>query len=115
MKIQTKKVVEDRKYYVSIYTSDFSEVEELRMVNYGEPDISMGGVIGLAEYPVTYRKLKTGSPFKFVADGRDYALDSDAETAADEWAAEIITRIKAAVDAIRSLDDTFTEESLETY
>ena len=40
---------------------------------------------------------------------------AEAETAADEWAVEMVIRIKAAVDWIRALADTFTEETLETY
>lgn len=115
MKIRTNQTLADRKYTVVIATEDFSELEEELMKNYGEPELNVGGTVGIAVYPDDLRNLKTGSPFRFVADGRDYALDSDAQTAAEEWQAEMLVRIKALMDALRALVDSFTGEELETY
>ena len=115
MKIRTNQTLVDRRYTVSIETSDFSEAEVDRMKNYGEPEINVGGTVGAETYPDDLKKLKSDSPFTFTADGRDYTLDSDAQAAAEAWQAELVSRIQAAMDALRSLLDTFTGEELETY
>lgn len=115
MKIRTIKTLSNRIYSVSIETSDFSQDEINRMVNYGEPELNIGGTVGAATYPDDLRLLKSDSPFPFSADGRDYTTDAEAEAAADAWAVEIISRIKTLMDALRALGDTFTEESVETY
>ena len=115
MKIRTDKTLTDRRYRVSVFTSDFSENQVERMVNYGEPLVNLGGTVGIVVYPDAYEKIMSGSPFDFSADGRDYATDAEAELAADAWATEMGVRIKAAVDAIDALDDTFTGETVETY
>lgn len=117
MKIRTIKTILDRRYKVEVQTSDFSEVQTNRMVNYGEPEINVGGTIPATnlEYTDSLKRLQSDSPFTFSSDGRDFATDAEAETAADEWAAEMTVRIKAGVDYINGLADTFSEETVETY
>lgn len=119
MKIRTIKTLKNRIYTTEIYVEDFSQEEGKRMANYGEPEINIGGTIPGVPldivYPDDLKRLKTDSPFYRSVDGRDFTTDAEAETAADEWAAEMVVRIKAGIDYIRGLADTFTEESLETY
>jgi hypothetical protein len=115
MKIRVIKTLVDQRYAVHVEANDFSESEVKRMVNYGEPEIDLGGTIGTETYPSDLEKLKSGSPFKRTVDGRDFLTLADAETQADAWATEIVARIKVAVDYVRALDDTFTEEAVETY
>jgi len=119
MKVRTIKTLKNRIYTTEIYVDDFSQMETQRMTNYGEPEINIGGTIPGVPldivYPDDLKRLVTDSPFTRSVDGRDFTTDVEAETAADEWAAEMVIRIKAAVDWVRALSDTFTEESLETY
>ena len=119
MKVRTIKTLKNRVYTTEIYVEDFSQDENQKMVNYGEPEVNIGGTIPGVPldivYPDDLRRLKTDNPFIRSVDGRDFTTDAEAETAADEWAVEMVIRIKAAVDWIRALADTFTEETLETY
>ena len=115
MQIRVTKTLVDQRYAVHITADDFSDSEVERMINYGEPEINLGGTIGTETYPDDLEKLKSGSPFKRTVDGRDFATLADAETQADAWATEMVARVKAGVDYVRALDDTFTQESLETY
>lgn len=115
MKIRTNQTLTDRKYTVVVGVEDFSELEEELMVNYGEPELNIGGTVGAVTYTDDLKRLKSDSPFRFIADGRDYPLDSDAQTAAEDWQVEMASRIKALMDALRALVDTFTGEELETY
>lgn len=117
MKIRTIKNLSNRVYAVDVYADDFSELETERMVNYGEPEINIGGTIPPTNliYTDDLRRLKSDSPFSRKVDGRDFLTDAEAETAADEWGAELVVRIKAGVDYLRGLPDTFTDEALEQY
>jgi len=62
--------------------------------------------------PDNLELIKSDSPFAQGFDERDSA---DAEARADLWTAEVTTKLKAAVTALRALDDTFTGETVETY
>ena len=118
MKIRTFKNLANRKFYVDIFTEDYSEAEKKAMDFFGEPEVNAGGLYGELNSATSgwilvdsYRRINSEfKPLRGVFDGRDY---DDAEDRADTWAEKIKTRVQAAVAELRAQQDTFTEESVE--
>jgi len=113
--IRTYKQIIDDVFQVSIHTEDWSEGDDELMASYGEPEIDLGGSFtGPPAFtlPSNLTRIKSGSPFIGRFDGSDYP---DAEERADVWAAEVVVRLKAAIDALRANSDDFTGESVEQY
>lgn len=120
MKIRTFKNLEDNVYRVSIQTEDWSERDMRLMEKYGEPEIDIGGTFldengsgSGDDFTFTLDSklygVKTGSPFSYGFDARDYA---DAETRALLWATTLISRITDAMTTLRANDDGFTGEDV---
>ena len=59
-------------------------------------------------------RVKTDSPFVAGFDSRDTSLER-AMYMGNTWAAEIVVRIEAAMDALRENADEYTTESMITY
>jgi hypothetical protein len=113
--IRTFKQIVSDVFQVSIHTEDWSEGDDELMASYGEPEIDLGGAFtGPPAFtlPSNLTRIKSGSPFIGRFDGSDHV---DAEERADVWAAEVIVRLKAAIDTLRANSDTFTGETLEQY
>jgi hypothetical protein len=118
MKILVKKTLSNDVCIAQISTSDFSEGDISLMSRFAEPEIDLGGTYGAEPdeftLPTDLVKIKSDSPFVYKADSRDLTREV-AEDQADVWAAAIVVKIKAAIDALRALSDTFTEETSQTY
>ncbi len=115
MNIRTFKQILGDVYQVSINTEEWSEGDNELMASYGEPEVDLGGdFTGPPAFtlPTNFSKIKSGSPMIASFDGQDFV---DAEQRADVWASEMITRIKAEIDVLRSNSDTFTGEDVEQY
>lgn len=74
MKIRTHNSIENGKYRVTKVTEDFSEADLEGMIEFGEPEINLGGTFGTD--PVftlsdDLEKIRTGSPFTYRFDSRD--------------------------------------------
>ena len=118
MKILVKKTLSNDVCISQITTSDFSEGDISLMARFAEPEIDLGGTFGAGDgefiLPTDLVKIKSDSPFVYKADSRDLTRPV-AEDQADVWAAAIVVKIKAALDALRATTDTFTEETSQTY
>jgi hypothetical protein len=113
--IRTYKQIISDVFQVSIHTQDWSVDDNDLMASYGEPEIDIGGSFtGPPAFtlPSNLTRIKSGSPFVGRFDGSDYA---DAEDRADVWQAEVVVRLKAAIDTLRANSNDFTGESLEQY
>jgi hypothetical protein len=120
MKIRIFRRLEDDVYRVTLQTEDWSERDIRLMEKYGEPEIDIGGDIyadggsGSGDTPLftldtALYGIKTGSPFTYNFDFRDYA---DAETRALAWQATMTQRIQTALATLRSNADAFTGEEV---
>lgn len=119
MKIREFRVLEDNVYRVSLQTEDWSERDTRLMEKYGEPEIDIGGTFpddgSGSGSGVTFTLdsklygVKTGSPFTYGFDARDY---DDAEARALLWATTIISRITDAMTTLRANDDGFMGEEV---
>lgn len=119
MKIYTNKTIDNGIFKVSIRTDDFSVDDNAAMAEVGEPQTNAGGVFdegnpGEFTLPNNLVRIKSDSPFTIAFDSRDLTAVT-AQARANTWAAEMITRIEAAVDGLRAAVDTFTDESMITY
>ena len=116
MKITVNKFIEGDIYKARIATSDWSQIELQKMASFGEPQIDLGGSFtGPPAFtlPDVNVAINSGSPFLGSFDVRDYP--TTAEDSANVWAAEIVVRLKAAIAALRAMDDNYTDETVETY
>ena len=106
-------------YKVSIYTEAWSEGDKNLMTRFGQPEIDLGGdflVVSdvLFTLPNNLARIMSESPFSQSFDGADYESPSDAEIMAKLWQGEISLRITDAVSTLRSLQDDYTSETVET-
>jgi hypothetical protein len=95
-------VLTDANFIASTLDGDVSLVDT-SFVSPTEPTFTL---------PNNLELIKSDSPFVQGFDERDSA---DAEAKADLWTAKVTVKLKAAVTALRALDDTFTGETVETY
>jgi len=119
MDIRVFKKLDDDVYIDRIHTENWSQGDLLLMGNYGEPEVDVGGEFtgtgdqaGITfELPTKLYGIKTGSHFIYSFDKRDYA---DAEDRAIIWKTVMVSRITAALTALRLYDDEFTGEEVTT-
>ena len=113
MKICVDRDMANRKYVTTIATSDFSENDKKLMVDFGEPEINLGGAFGgLPAYVEGITDLQAGHDWSAGAesisityDGWTAVLDLNANcTDADEVLAHITTAINTAgiADSIKA-------------
>ena len=126
MKIRVYRRVVDGVLEVRVQTEDWGCEDVEKMRAFGEPEIDIGGKISCEasiagvrlngsndessyEYPNEFRKIMTGSPFVRRFDSRTV---QDPETAAMLWKQEIVRRIMAAVEWLRSTNLSFDGEEV---
>lgn len=96
-------------YKVTFLTEDWSCSDIELMVQYGEPDVNLGG-------DVTYTydgeqkekafgdrivRVVHGSPFSMCFDSRDYDSVDEAMAVGNAWKDGVVAKIRGAVDALR--------------
>ena len=114
MQIRRFYTLTDGVYKVSIRTEQWSQLDQQLMAKYGEPEIDLGGSFtGPPAFDLSSNlvKIMSESPFTQSFDSADYA---DAEDRANVWAAAISSRLDTAVTDLRTNDDDFTREEVET-
>ena len=117
MKIRSFNTLANGVYQVAIYTEDWSESDKQLMIKYGEPSVDIGGSF-LGDVPYLDFTLSSKlvlimseTPFTQRFDSRDFA---DAEDRANHWKSTIVDRLSGAIAILRTGDDTFTKEEVET-
>lgn len=104
-KIVTDKSVSDNKYKVtiSIPKDEISAVDSELLVQFGEPEVQVGGTVtgptNVVTLPPLLRRIPSGFPHSESFDGDDYI---DAEDLANTWAATTLAAITAAIDDLRT-------------
>ena len=113
MNIRTFFTLANDVYKISVYTEDWSEGDTRLMKKFGEPQIDLGGSFTVPTFTLdtVLKNIMTESPFAQSFDVRDAA---DAEDRADRWAADMATRITAAVTTLRANTDSYTKETVVT-
>ena len=118
MKIRVYSAVENGIFKITINTEDWSEGDRQLMADYGEPQIDLGGVIDgpapsyvVFTLPSDYVNIMSDSPFQQGFDSRDTS-STTAQEYAVAWKLTMVARIEAAVTALRTISDTFTNEEV---
>lgn len=126
MKIRVFLSMDDSVFRVLINTEDWSERDLELMVQYGEPEINVGGDVTYTysdttiksqgasarsasvdpEKTVTfgdeYVRVLHGFPYMRSFDSRDYSSVGEARAVGNEWKEIVIGRIEGAVDDLRA-------------
>jgi hypothetical protein len=116
--IRVSKEIENQTFKVRIATEEFSQDDEDLLIEFGEPEVDLGGdFTGPPAYTLANNlaKIKSESPFVQSFDGRDEVSDAVAQSKADVWATEVVARIKTEMTTLRANANTFNDESLETF
>lgn len=120
MKIRSYTKIINGRFTLEVYTEDFSQGDEDLMAKFGEPEVNVGGdfteLVGGEEFslPASYRKIRSDfKPWRFAVDEDDSSSGAgEAEDRVKTVRAAIEARIAAAVEALRSREDTFTAENI---
>lgn len=120
MKFRTFRNVANNRYYVDITTEDFSENDRKAMLNFGEPEVNVGGLYGETSgatsgwiLPDDFKRINSDfKPLRGIFDGRDYG---DADDRASAWNDKVIARVKTALTTLRAQHDAFTTEEVEQF
>jgi hypothetical protein len=116
MAIQVKTTYElkNNNYLVKVETINFPQSDLDLIADFGEPTIEMGGTIPHtpSDYvlPTKQAFVKKGFPQTQLFDGVAFA---DAESRANDWATEILSRITAAMTTLRINTDLFTRQTTD--
>jgi len=113
MKIRKFSMLEGNIYKISLYTEEWSQLDQALMANFGEPQIDLGSSFtGPPAFTLAANlaNIMSESPFTQTFDGDDYA---DAEDRADVWKTEMSARIVTAVTTLRALADEFSGEEVQ--
>ena len=120
MKVRSYRLKVNGSYRVTVVTEEFSEQELKWMREQEEPDIALGGVFddgGPNEFTLdtTYAKVKTGLAYPGKVEIFDPAVTEDADEKAIIWETEIVTRVLAAMVALKDAESNgFNGETVAT-
>jgi len=117
MTITRRTFVQSGTYQAVLRLGDLSQEEQEAVKRFGDPLIQVGGTFaGPPEFTRESQALPLAATAAFT-----YAVDvADHADAADRvvvWADATVVAIKAAIDTLRTqiVEDSFTDETLETY
>lgn len=106
-------------YRITLLTEDWSQGDVELMVQYGEPEVNVGGSFEYLyeDEPKTkdlgdqFVRLLHGFPFSIGFDSRDYDGEyGEAEAAGNAWKDKVVSSIRAKVATMRSMAPLSTEE-----
>ena len=108
MKIRVYKKVRDNTYIVVIRTTEWSQADVDLFREFGEPEIDVG--FGSRS---RFAKVMTEFPVRgFFGPDTPESNDMSPEEKAESWKNEVVSRIKASVEAQRQLVDGFSGEEI---
>ena len=97
-------------FWISIDTEDWSEGDLELMVQFGEPEVNVGGEISYAYHDEPKAKtfgdefvrLLHGFPYRRCFDARDYEGTDEAVAIGAAWKEAVLARIDSAIVSLRS-------------
>ena len=110
MKKRVLRDMDNGVYRIILLTEDWSEGDRELMARFGEPEINVGGEISYIIDGETktrtlgdeYVRLLRGFPYQRGFDARDYASVEEAVALGVAWKEMVLSRIDAAIMALRA-------------
>lgn len=107
-------------YRIILINEDWSEGDRDLMARFGEPEINVGGKISYIVSGETktktlgdeYVRLLCGFPYQRGFDSRDYASVEEAVALGVAWKEMVLSRIDAAILALRSQEAPLPTEEV---
>lgn len=120
MKIRIFQNMDDMVYRIVMFTEDWSQGDVELMVQYGEPEIDVGGEV---EYIVDgeqksktfgdeYIRLIHGFPYSRGFDARDYDSVMEAISLGNAWKDKVVSDIRLAIAELRSKSTAIPTEEV---
>ena len=110
MKIRTFLNMDDSVYRIAVFTEDWSEGDLGLMVQFGEPEIDVGGEVSYLYdneqkekiFGYEYVRLVHGFPYSRGFDARDYDSPEEAVSIGNAWKDKVIGDIRDVVIELRA-------------
>lgn len=110
MKIRTFLNMDDSVYRIVVLTEDWSEGDMELMVQFGEPEIDVGGKVDYLyndepkskTFGYEYVRVLHGFPCSRGFDVRDYDSEAEAVSIGNAWKDEVVDRIRESVMGLRA-------------
>ena len=110
MKKRVLRDMDNGVYRIILLTEDWSEGDRELMARFGEPEINVGGEVSYIIDGETktrtlgdeYVRLLRGFPYQRGFDARDYASVEEAVALGVAWKEMVLSRIDAAILALRA-------------
>ena len=120
MKKRVLRDMDNGVYRIILINEDWSEGDRDLMARFGEPEINVGGKISYIVSGETktktlgdeYVRLLRGFPYQRGFDSRDYASVEEAVSIGVAWKEMVLSRIDAAILAMRSNASPLTTEEV---
>lgn len=121
MKIRIFQNMCDSVFRIVINTDDWSQDDIKLMLQYGEPEVDVGGSIeyeynGESKTKVfgsRFVRILHGFPYSSGFDSRDFGSDEEAVEAGRAWKDEVVNRIKGEVSSLRENSRILPTEEIE--
>lgn len=118
-KLRVFQSIQDNKWTLTFESrkDDFTSVELIRMQQYGEPEINVGGVFlkGTNDeytFPDKYIRIKGGLPYTKKFDPNTPEFEDNTQAKVEAYRDDFITKYGAAISNLVSKPDTFTGEHI---
>jgi len=120
MRVKVFTTIENDVFKVLLETDQFTDTEQKKMEEFGQPEINVGGVYlatTVNEYtiPNKYVRIRQDFPYTQNFDSRDAAFSTNTAIKSNAWKTAVLTRLDDAIVTLLAENADFVNEEVHIY